>query len=86
MPTHHTWISHDGSPKPFPGQFTVEVAHAKEPRMYPVRFYVFEDATNPYILLSYATSERLGIVSFQVPNLAATDKIDHVALPNPPVA
>ena len=83
MPTHHTWISHDGSPKPFLGHFIVEVVDAKEPRMYLVRFYVFEDATSPHILLSYATSERLGIVSFQVPNLAATHKIDHVALPNP---
>ena len=66
MPTHHTWISHDGSPKPFLGHFIVEVVHAKEPRMFPVRFYIFEDATNPHILLSHATLERLGIVSFQV--------------------
>ena len=29
MPTQHTWISHDGSPKPFLGHFIVEVAHAK---------------------------------------------------------
>ena len=67
MPTHHTWISHNGSPKPFLGHFIVEVAHAKEPRTYPVRFYVFEDATSPHILLLYATLERLGIVSFWVP-------------------
>ena len=86
MPTHHTWISHDGSPKPFLGHFIVEVAHAKEPKTYPVRFYVFEDATSPHILLSYATSYRLGIISFQVPNLAATQKIDHIALPTPLVA
>ena len=84
MPTHHTWISHDGLPKPFLGHFIVEVVHAKEPRMYPVRCYVFKDATSPHILLSYATLERLGIVSFQVPNLAATHKIDHVVLPKPP--
>ena len=86
MPTHHTWISHNGLPKPFLGHFIVEVVHVKEPRMYPVRFYVFEDATSPHILLSYATLVRLGIVSFQVPNLAATHKIDHVALPTPLVA
>ena len=84
MPTHHTWISHDGLPKPFLGHFIVEVAHEKEHRMYLVRFYVFEDATNPHILLSYATSERLGIVSFQVLNLPATHKIDQVVIPNPP--
>ena len=52
--------------------------------MYPFQFYVFEDAPNPHILLSYTTSERLGIVSFQVPNLAATHSIDQVAIPDPP--
>ena len=52
--------------------------------MYPICFYVFEYATLPHILLSYATSERLGIVSFQVLNLAATASIDHVALPPSP--
>ena len=83
MPTHHTWISYNGLPKPFLGHFIAEVVHAKEPRMYPIRFYIFEDATCPQILLSYATSERLGIVSFQVPNLAATHKIDQVAIQNP---
>ena len=35
-----------------------------------VRFYVFEDTTSPPILLSYATSERLGIIEFKVPNEA----------------
>ena len=28
------------------------------PRSYPVHFYVFEDATSPQILLSYATLEK----------------------------
>ena len=83
LPTHHTWISHDGSPKPFLSHFIVDVLHVTEPKTYPVHFYVFEDATSPHILLSYFTSERLGIVSFQVPNLAATTKINHVALPPP---
>ena len=72
LPTNHTWISHDGLPKPFLGYSIVEVMHATEPKSYPTHFYVFEDTTSPHILLSYATSERLGIVSFQVPNLAAT--------------
>ena len=51
--------------------------------MYPVRFYVFEDTTNPPNLLSYATLERLGIVQFQVPNLAATHSLDQVAVQTP---
>ena len=83
MPTHHTWISHDGLPKPFLGHFIVDVSHATEPKMYPICFYVFEDNTSPHILLSYATLERLGIISFQVPSLAATTSTDHVPLPPP---
>ena len=83
MPTHHTWISHNGLPQPFLGHFIVEIAHAKEARMYPVRFYVFKDATNPPNALSYATSERLGIVQFQVPNLAATRSLDKLAVQTP---
>ena len=83
MPTHHTWISHDGLPKPFLCHFIIEVAHTKEPRMYPISFYIFEDTTNTQNLLSYATSERLGIIQFQVSNLAATHSLDHVAVQNP---
>ena len=83
QPTNHTWMSHDGLPKPFLGHFITEVSHAKEPRTYPVRLYVFEDATNPPCLLSYATSERLSIVQFQVPNLAATLPLDQVAVQTP---
>ena len=66
-PTAHTWMLHDGSPKPFLGHFITEVQHAAKPRSYPTWFYVFEDATSHQILLSYATSERLGILEFRVP-------------------
>ena len=52
LPTHHTWISHDGLPKPFLGHFVVQVLHATVPKTYPVCFYVFEDATSLHILLS----------------------------------
>ena len=41
MPTNHTWMSHDGLPKPFLGHFITGVSHTTEPRTYPVRFYVF---------------------------------------------
>ena len=51
--------------------------------MYPIRFYVFEDATHPQVLPSYATLERLGIITFQVLNLAATHALDHVAVQIP---
>ena len=36
---------------------------------------------SPHILLSYATSEQLGILEFKVPNLAAHLHIDALAIP-----
>ena len=74
--TAHTWLSHSGSPKPFLGHFVADVQHVSEPRMYPTHFYVFKDPTSPQILLSYMTSERLGIIVFKVPNLAASSQVD----------
>ena len=45
-----------------------------------VRFYVFEDTTSPPILLSYAASERLGIIVFKVLNEAIlTPAIDTIS-------
>ena len=84
LPTAHTWISHDGSPKPFLGHFVAEFKHASEPRSYPICFYVFEDANSPQILLSKATSERLGIIAFKVPNLATTSQVDDLSMPSFP--
>ena len=82
--TSHTWMSHDGSPKPFPGHFVTEVQHAIQPRLYPTCFYIFEDATSPQILLSYATSKRLGILEVKVSNLAASSHIDNLSVPSSP--
>ena len=50
-------------------------------RHMPFAYMFLKMLHHPIILLSYATLERLGIISFQVPNLAATTPIDHVALP-----
>ena len=47
-------------------------------------FYIFEDATSPQIPLSYMTLERLGILQFKVPNLAATSQIDNLSVPSSP--
>ena len=80
-PTFHTWISHDGLPKPFLGYFITEVLHATLPKSYPTCCYVFKDATSPQILLSYATLERLGILEFKVPNLAAHSQVDYLNVP-----
>ena len=83
LPIAHTWMSHDGLPKPFLGHFVAEVMHASEPRSYLTHFYMFKDATSPHILLSYATWERLGIITFNVPNLAVTSWVDNVAVSTP---
>ena len=45
---------------------------------------MFEDATSPHILLSYATSERLGIIAFNIPNMAATSQVDNIAMSTSP--
>ena len=84
LPTVHTWMTYNGLPNPFLGHFVADVPHASEPRMYPTCFYVFEDATSPQIPLSYATSERLGIVAFKVPNLAATSQVDNLNVSTSP--
>ena len=55
-----------------------------QPRSYPMCFYVFEDSTSPQILLSYVTLERLGILEFKVPNLAATSQIEDFSVPTSP--
>ena len=83
-PTSHTWMSNDGSPMPFPGHFITEVQHATQPRSHPTCFYIFKDATSLQILLSYATSERLGILEFKVPNLVATSCIDDLSVISSP--
>ena len=76
--TAHTWLSHDGSPKPVLGHFVGDIQHASEPRMYPTQFYMFKDAMSPQILLSYITLKRLVIIAFKVPNLTAMSQVDNI--------
>ena len=80
-PTSHSWISHDSSPQPFLGQFITDIRHVSQARSYPTCFYVFEDATSPHILLSYATSEWLGILQFNILNLVAQEHTDAITFP-----
>ena len=61
-PTRHTWRVHDETPQQFLGYFIADIHHKTIPEVLPIRFYVFKDTTSPKILLSYAASERLGIV------------------------
>ena len=74
-------MSHNSSPKPFLGHLLADVKHASEPRMYPTHFYVFEDTTSAQILRSYVTLDKLGIVAFKVPKLAATSQVDNLSIP-----
>ena len=82
-PTSHSWISHDGKLQPFLGQFIADVRHVSQARLYLMHSYVFKDATSPHILLSYTTSEQLGILQFNVSNLVAQVHIDAISLPTP---
>ena len=54
--------------------------------LYPVCFYIFEDATSPQILLSYTTLEMLGILEFRVPNFVtqSQSQIDNLCVPSSP--
>ena len=71
-PTRHTWRAHDETPQHFLGFFIADIHHKTTADVLPVRFYVFKDTTSPKILLSYAASEKLGIVKFQIPNETPT--------------
>ena len=76
-PTSHLWSSHDNKPQRFICYFIIHVHHKTLPKTMQVRFYAFEDATSPPILLSYPASEWLGIIKFKVPNEATTPATLH---------
>ena len=78
-PTRHTWAVHDETPQQFLGYFIADIHHKTIPEVLPIRFYVFKDTTSPKILLSYAASERLGIVKFQIPNEAPLIALDTIS-------
>ena len=67
-PMYATWSAHDGECRHFLGYIVLNVQHKTTPQILPIMFYVYEDYTNPTTLLSYASSSRLGIVQFTVPN------------------
>ena len=63
---------HGGSGGQFIGYFVGAVHQKTLSKTLQVRFYVFEGTTCPKLLLSYAASERLGIIEFKVPNKSST--------------
>ena len=78
QPTKHTWTAHNDTPQQFLGFFIADIHQKTTPEILPVRFYVFKDTTSPKILLSYAASERLGIVKFQIPNAILSTALDTI--------
>ena len=52
-----------------------QVQHKTTPDIIPIIFYVFEDSTRPYTLLSYPASVHLGIVKFKVTNEASSHAV-----------
>ena len=78
--TRHTWTAHDDKPQQFLGFFIADIHHKTKPDVLPVRLYVFKNTTSPNILLSYATSERLGTVKFQITNEAPSTTLDTISL------
>ena len=69
-PTSHLWSSHDSKPQQFLRYFIINLHHKTISKTLPVRFYIFQDTTNPPILLSYSASEGLVITKFKIPNEA----------------
>ena len=72
QPISHLWSSHDSKPQRFFGNYIINIHHKTLSKILPVRFYIFQDTTNPPILLSYPAFERLGITEFKVPNEASS--------------
>ena len=55
------WTAHDNTPQQFLGFLIADIHYKTQQGVLQVKFYVIKDTTCPKIL-SYATSERLGIV------------------------
>ena len=66
--TASTWSPHDGQKKHFLGFFAIDIQHKTLPKLIPLSFFIFEDTTNPFSLLSYSASIHLGKVEFKIPN------------------
>ena len=52
--------------------------HHTTGKAYPIRFYVFKDPTNLSILISYAASDRLGILNFNLSNVTNTAQVNNI--------
>ena len=70
-----TWSLPDGHTQHFLGYFTIDLHHKTTLDVIPISFYVFEDSTRPFMLLSYPASIHLGIMEFKVPNKASSHAV-----------
>ena len=63
-------------------KFITDAQHTSQPMAYQTQFHILNDSTSLLILLSYATSDQLGILEFKVPNEAATSTLDSLTTQN----
>ena len=78
IPTSHSWISHDGKPKPFQGHFIAKVNHTTLPRSYPTHFCVHRCpfSSYPALLYNIRMPRDSGIQGFQ-PHCTITHRCSH---------
>ena len=72
--TASTWYPHDG-----------HTQYLKtSPKIIPLSFYIFEDSTRPFRLISYSTSIHLGIIEFKVPKETSSHVMVNSITNSPP--
>ena len=72
------WIAHDMRPQKLLGYFIVEIHHKTLPDMFQVRVFAFKDTKSPKMSLSYAASNRLGIIELKIPNGTPSTALDAI--------
>ena len=78
--TQCTCSPHDDETQSFLGFFTTQFQHRTTPDIIPITFYIFEDSTRPYTLLSYPASVHLSTVEFKIPNEASSHAVIDVTI------
>ena len=81
QPTTHIWSSHNSTSQTFLGYQIVDVQHMTHPTTLPIHFYVLHESQT---LLSCSSSDRLGIIKFNIPNEVSTSIIDTITALNQP--
>ena len=80
IPTKNMWVSHDGSPQQFIRYLIFNIQHTINTGTHQTYFYIFKKTMSPPRLLSYAASNHLDIVSFDIPNEPEATYIDFITM------